>query len=55
MNRELHIVGFKVGRETYGVPITALREIVRVFLVAEFSAFGGEIILVPPGKLSLGR
>src|ERR1700677_108966 len=26
MNRELHIVGFKVGRETYGVPITALRE-----------------------------
>src|SRR5271167_2510519 len=30
MNRELHIVGFKVGRETYGVPITALREIVRV-------------------------
>jgi purine-binding chemotaxis protein CheW len=30
MNREMHIVGFKVGRETYGVPITALREIVRV-------------------------
>ena len=30
MNRELHIVGFRVGRETYGVPITALREIVRV-------------------------
>ena len=30
MNRELHIVGFKVGRETYGVPITALHEIVRV-------------------------
>ncbi len=30
MNRELHIVGFKVGRETYGVPITSLREIVRV-------------------------
>ena len=30
MNHELHIVGFKVGRETYGVPITSLREIVRV-------------------------
>ncbi len=30
MNAELHIVGFKVGRETYGVPITALHEIVRV-------------------------
>jgi purine-binding chemotaxis protein CheW len=28
--RELHIVGFQVGRETYGVPITALHEIVRV-------------------------
>ena len=30
MSRELHIVGFQVGRETYGVPITALHEIVRV-------------------------
>src|ERR1700674_5461592 len=30
MNRELHIVGFRVGRETYGVPIASLREIVRV-------------------------
>lgn len=30
MNPELHIVGFKVGRETYGVPITSLHEIVRV-------------------------
>jgi purine-binding chemotaxis protein CheW len=30
VNRELHIVGFKVGRETYGVPITSLHEIVRV-------------------------
>lgn len=30
MNRELHIVGFKIGRETYGVPITSLHEIVRV-------------------------
>ena len=30
MSRDLHIVGFKVGRETYGVPITALHEIVRV-------------------------
>jgi purine-binding chemotaxis protein CheW len=30
MNREVHIVGFQVGRETYGVPITSLHEIVRV-------------------------
>lgn len=30
MSRETHIVGFKVGRETYGVPITSLHEIVRV-------------------------
>lgn len=30
MARELHIVGFQVGRETYGVPITSLHEIVRV-------------------------
>src|SRR5258708_15840155 len=30
MNRELHIVGFRVGREIYGVPITSLHEIVRV-------------------------
>jgi purine-binding chemotaxis protein CheW len=30
MNQELHIVGFRVGRETYGVPITSLHEIVRV-------------------------
>ncbi len=30
MNRELHIVGFKIGRETYGVPIASLHEIVRV-------------------------
>src|ERR1700732_1687583 len=30
MNQELHIVGFQVGRETYGVPITSLHEIVRV-------------------------
>jgi purine-binding chemotaxis protein CheW len=28
--RELHIVGFQIGRETYGVPITSLHEIVRV-------------------------
>lgn len=28
--RELHIVGFQVGRETYGVPITSLHEIVRM-------------------------
>jgi purine-binding chemotaxis protein CheW len=30
LNQEWHIVGFKVGRETYGVPITSLHEIVRV-------------------------
>jgi purine-binding chemotaxis protein CheW len=30
MSREKHIVGFRVGRETYGVSITALHEIVRV-------------------------
>ncbi len=30
MNPELHIVGFQVGRETYGVPITSLHEIVRI-------------------------
>ncbi len=29
-SRELHIVGFQVGRETYGVSITSLHEIVRV-------------------------
>src|SRR2546429_4349336 len=28
--RDIHIVGFQVGRETYGVPIAALHEIVRV-------------------------
>jgi purine-binding chemotaxis protein CheW len=30
MNRETHIVGFNVGRETYGIPISSLHEIVRV-------------------------
>jgi purine-binding chemotaxis protein CheW len=30
LNHEWHIVGFRVGRETYGVPITSLHEIVRV-------------------------
>jgi purine-binding chemotaxis protein CheW len=30
MGAELHIVGFRVGRETYGVPIATLHEIVRV-------------------------
>jgi purine-binding chemotaxis protein CheW len=30
MSRETQIVGFRVGRETYGVPITSLHEIVRV-------------------------
>jgi purine-binding chemotaxis protein CheW len=30
MNQDLHIVGFRVGREFYGVPITTVQEIVRV-------------------------
>ncbi|MGH9513378.1 MAG: chemotaxis protein CheW [Terriglobales bacterium] len=30
MSHELQIVGFRVGRETYGVPIVSLHEIVRV-------------------------
>jgi len=30
VNRETQIVGFRVGRETYGIPIMALSEIVRV-------------------------
>src|ERR1019366_6927417 len=30
MSKETHIVGFRVGRATYGVPITSLHEIVRV-------------------------
>jgi purine-binding chemotaxis protein CheW len=30
MNRDLQIVGFRIGRETYGVPITLVHEIVRV-------------------------
>jgi purine-binding chemotaxis protein CheW len=30
MSGELHIVGFQIGRETYGVPIASLHEIVRV-------------------------
>jgi purine-binding chemotaxis protein CheW len=30
LTRETQIVGFQVGRETYGLPITALHEIVRV-------------------------
>jgi purine-binding chemotaxis protein CheW len=30
MSRETHIVGFRVGCETYGIPITTLHEIVRV-------------------------
>lgn len=30
MEKDLQIVGFRVGRETYGVPITAVHEIVRV-------------------------
>ncbi len=30
MHQEAHVVGFKVGQETYGIPIAALHEIVRV-------------------------
>ena len=30
MEKDLQIVGFRVGRETYGVPITGVHEIVRV-------------------------
>jgi purine-binding chemotaxis protein CheW len=30
MNSDLHIVGFRVGAETFGVPITCVHEIVRV-------------------------
>src|ERR1700743_3681067 len=30
MAKELHIVGFRVGREVFGVPISLIHEIVRV-------------------------
>jgi len=30
MSKELHIVGFRIGRETFGVPISLVHEIVRV-------------------------
>jgi purine-binding chemotaxis protein CheW len=30
MEKELQVVGFRVGRETFGVPIALVREIVRV-------------------------
>jgi len=30
MSKELHIVGFRIGRETFGVPIELVHEIVRV-------------------------
>ena len=30
MSNDLHIVGFRVGTETFGVPITCVHEIVRV-------------------------
>jgi purine-binding chemotaxis protein CheW len=30
MARELHIVGFRIGRETFGVPIAMVHEIVRM-------------------------
>jgi purine-binding chemotaxis protein CheW len=30
MSKELHLVGFKIGKETFGVPIGLVHEIVRV-------------------------
>jgi purine-binding chemotaxis protein CheW len=30
MNKELQVVGFRIGRETFGLPIAMVREIVRV-------------------------
>jgi len=30
LGKELHIVGFRIGRETFGVPISLVHEIVRV-------------------------
>jgi purine-binding chemotaxis protein CheW len=30
MAKDLHIVGFRIGRETFGVPISTVHEIVRV-------------------------
>jgi purine-binding chemotaxis protein CheW len=30
MNKDLQVVGFRIGRETFGVPISIVREIVRV-------------------------
>lgn len=30
MSKDLHIVGFRIGRETFGVPINLVHEIVRV-------------------------
>jgi len=30
MSKDLHIVGFRIGRETFGVPISLVHEIVRV-------------------------
>jgi purine-binding chemotaxis protein CheW len=30
MEKDLQIVGFRIGRETFGVPISAVREIIRV-------------------------
>src|SRR5262250_2383667 len=30
MAKDLHIVGFRIGRETFGVPISLVHEIVRV-------------------------
>lgn len=33
MSNDLHIVGFRVGTETFGVPITCVHEIVRVPMI----------------------
>ena len=30
MDKEIQVVGFRIGRETFGLPISIVREIVRV-------------------------
>ncbi|HUQ49668.1 MAG TPA: chemotaxis protein CheW, partial [Terriglobales bacterium] len=30
LSKDLHLVGFRIGRETFGVPINMVHEIVRV-------------------------
>jgi len=52
--RELHIVGFQVGRETYGVPITSLHEIVREFMEGVIN-LRGKIVSVMDLRKRLGE